>query len=210
MVAEYIRVYKITVYHMPYMNYKQSQIGFEGGMIDGHKTFVMVAVTNTVWNPWSPGFEARFFNGARNFRMSGPKPWSNIVSASSRTCKRKKMRTRQLGEQWTCHNMVTICWTNLITYQILDITVNHVTILDMIQDPSRSTNNHVNRHVQRIFLGSYAGASTNHRWPETRMMADGFCNTIDLQFEQCALSSGATKIIASLQENNLIMTNLLG
>jgi len=51
MVAEYIRVYKITVYHMPYMNYKQSQIGFEGGMIDEHKTFVMVAVTNTVWNP---------------------------------------------------------------------------------------------------------------------------------------------------------------
>jgi hypothetical protein len=42
------------------------------------------------------------------------------------------------------------------------------------------------------------------------MMADGLCNTIDLQFEQCELSSVATQIIASLQENNLIMTNLFG
>jgi hypothetical protein len=42
----------------------------------------------------------------------------------------------------------------LEAYQILNITINHVTILDMIKNPSRSANDHVNGHVQRIFLGS--------------------------------------------------------
>lgn len=48
-------------------------------------TFVIVALTNTVWNPWPLGFDARFFNGTRNLRMSGPNPRSNMVSASSNT-----------------------------------------------------------------------------------------------------------------------------
>lgn len=51
---------------------------------------------------------------------------------------------------------------NLTTDQILDITINHVSILDMIKNPPRSPNNHVYRHVQRIFLGPYTAASTNH------------------------------------------------
>lgn len=48
-------------------------------------TFVIVAVTNIVWNPWSSCDEARCFNGPINLRMSGPNPWSNMVSASSST-----------------------------------------------------------------------------------------------------------------------------
>lgn len=69
------------------------------------------------------------------------------------------MQMRNLRKQQMYCRMVEV---NLTTDQILDITINHVSILDMIKNPPRSPNNHVYRHVQRIFLGPYTAASTNH------------------------------------------------
>lgn len=74
-------------------------------------TFVMVAVTKTVWKPRLSGLEARCFNGAMNLRISGPKPRSNIVSASSNTCRTKTALSKcslQLAAHCRIFNIVNL------------------------------------------------------------------------------------------------------
>ena len=145
----------------------------------------MVAVTNTVWNPWSSGFATRFFSGARNLRMSGPKPRSNIVSASSKTCSKEHHLTKakKFREKWSSFDYKISNASVLFpaTHQIFDVPINHVPLFNMLQNPPRCSNNHINRHAQGIFLGSQPAAPAYHGGPKSCMMAYGLSNPKDLK-----------------------------
>lgn len=152
-------------------------------------TFVIVAVTNTVWNPRQSGLDARFFNGPRNLRMSGPNPWSNMVSASSKTCIKVHHHYLQKHKTDVNLNGVEVALTDsmsdnrgkAVDYQVSDVTVNHIALFYMLQNPSRSTHNHINWAVQGIFLGSWTPTTTNHGWSESSMVTDRLGNTEHLE-----------------------------
>lgn len=145
----------------------------------------MVAVTNTVWNPWSSGFVARFFSGARNLRISGPKPRSNIVSASSKTCSKEHHLTkaRKFREKWHSfdYKISNEFVLSATTHQIFDVPINHVPLFNMLQNPPRCSNNHINRHAQGIFLWSQPATPAYHSGPKSCMMAYGLSNPKDLK-----------------------------
>jgi hypothetical protein len=139
-------------------------------------TFVMVAVTKTVWKPRLSGFEARCFNGARNLRISGPKPRSNIVSASSNTCKQ-----RQLSASAAFGSLSYFQNCQLKdTHHVLDVTIYHISLLNMLKNPARGTNYHIDRVTKWILLRPKTATTTYHGTPESCMMAYRFSNSENL------------------------------